>query len=214
MNMEIKICGLTKVEEAAYLNENNVNYAGFVFFEKSKRNVTLEKAKKIAGHLSKDIKKVAVLVSPDAALIEKLQEADVFDVLQVHKELTVEVLEAARIPVWYAFNIADPAQIEEKQHFLQELPGELSKKIEALVVDGAEYGSGKTFDWSKQIAQTEELFLNRRFVLAGGLHADNVKQGINIFHPDVVDVSSGVEGETGKDEEKVRAFVLAARAKV
>lgn len=212
--MEIKICGLTKKEEAAYLNENNVNYAGFVFFEKSKRNVTLEKAKEIAGHLSKDIKKVAVLVSPDAALIKTLQEADIFDVFQIHKALTPEVLEAARIPVWYAFNIADPAQIEEKQHFLQELPGELSKKIEALVVDGAEYGSGKTFDWSKQIAQTEELFLNRRFVLAGGLHADNVKQGINIFHPDVVDVSSGVEGEAGKDEEKVRAFVLAARAKV
>ena len=211
--MEIKICGLTKKEEAAYLNENNVNYAGFVFFEKSKRNVTIEKAKEIAGQLSKDIKKVAVLVSPDVAMIKTLQEADIFDVFQIHKALTVEVLEASRLPVWYAFNIADPVQIEEKQRFLQALPEHLSKKVEALVVDGAEYGSGKTFDWSKQIAQAEELFLNRRFVLAGGLSADNVQRGIGIFHPDIVDVSSGVEGENGKDEEKIKAFVLAARAK-
>ncbi len=209
--MEIKICGLTRTEEAAYLNENRVNYAGFVFFEKSKRNVTIEKAKEIANQLAKDIKKVAVMVSPDVKMVEELQNANLFDILQIHKDLTPEVLEAAQIPVWYAFNIADPVQIEERQRFLQKLPERLSRKIEALVVDGAEYGSGKTFEWNSRIEAAEEVFCNRRFVLAGGLRADNVAQGIAIFHPDIVDVSSGVEGEAGKDEEKVKAFVSAVR---
>lgn len=209
--MEIKICGLTRTEEAAYLNENKVNYAGFVFFEKSKRNVTIEKAKEIANQLAKDIKKAAVMVSPDVKMVEELQNANLFDILQIHKALTPEVLEAAQIPVWYAFNIADPVQIEERQRFLQELPERLSRKIEALVVDGAEYGSGKTFEWNSRIEAAEEVFCNRKFVLAGGLCADNVAQGIEIFHPDIVDVSSGVEGEAGKDEEKVKAFVSAVR---
>ncbi len=209
--MEIKICGLTRTEEAAYLNENRVNYAGFVFFEKSKRNVTIEKAKEIANQLAKDIKKVAVMVSPDVKMVEELQNANLFDILQIHKDLTPEVLEAAQIPVWYAFNIADPVQIEERQRFLQKLPERLSRKIEALVVDGAEYGSGKTFEWNSRIEAAEEVFCNRRFVLAGGLRADNVAQGIAIFYPDIVDVSSGVEGEAGKDEEKVKAFVSAVR---
>lgn len=209
--MDIKICGLTRKEEAAYLNENQVNYAGFVFFEKSKRNITIEKAKEIASALSPEIKKVAVMVSPDEGFIKELQDANLFDILQIHKNLTKEVLQEAKLPVWYAFNIADPVQIAEKQKFLQELPQELSDKIKGLVVDGAEYGSGKTFDWNKQIEATGKLFEGRKFILAGGLNADNVSEGISIFRPDIVDVSSGVEGEIGKDEDKVAGFVSAVR---
>lgn len=209
--MEIKICGLTRKEEAAYLNDNKVDYAGFVFFEKSKRNITIEQAREIAACLSSGIKKVAVMVSPDVSFIQKLQEAQLFDILQIHKSLTEGVLEAATLPVWYAFNIADPVQITEKQKFLQELPERLSSKIEGLVVDGADFGSGKTFDWNKQIKATGEIFKNRKFILAGGLSEANVAEGISIFYPDIVDVSSGVEGKIGKDEEKVARFVKAAR---
>lgn len=215
--MEIKICGLTRPEEAAYLNEVKADYAGFVFFQKSKRNVTIERAQDISKYLEPSIKKVAVTVSPDVELALGLQEAG-FDILQVHKELTLPVLEEVTIPVWYAFNIADQKQLEEKQAFLEGLPEPLKAKIEAVVVDGAEYGSGKTFDWKKSkrlkkagAQSPPDIFSGRRFVLAGGLDPSNVAEGIRLFCPDVVDVSSGVEGESGKERELIAEFVKKAR---
>ena len=72
------------------------------------------------------------------------------------------------------------------------------------------FGSGQTFGWdSVQNSNFRERLRAQEisFVLAGGLTADNVSEGIRIFEPDIVDVSSGVENETGKDEEKIRGFV-------
>lgn len=215
--MEVKICGLTRVEEAEYLNEAAADYAGFVFFEKSRRNVTVEKAKEIMTALDKNIKKVGVTVSADAALAEKIQNAG-FDILQVHDRLSTEVLEKVQIPIWYAVNIADEGALEEKMSFLQTLPGELSKKIEAIVVDGAEYGSGRPFNWrkSKRLKKAgaqspPQIFSDRKFVLAGGLNASNVREGIDGFSPDVVDVSSGVENENGKDRKLINEFIRKAK---
>ena len=215
--MEVKICGLTRVEEAEYLNEAAADYAGFVFFEKSRRNVTVEKAKEIMEALDKNIKKVGVTVSADAALAEKIQNAG-FDILQVHDRLSTEVLEKVQIPIWYAVNIADEGALEEKMSFLQTLHGELSKKIEAIVVDGAEYGSGRPFNWrkSKRLKKAgaqspPQIFSDRKFVLAGGLNASNVREGIDGFSPDVMDVSSGVENENGKDRKLINEFIRKAK---
>ena len=70
--MIVKICGITDVEETEYLNENNVDMAGMVlYFPKSKRNITLEKAKEIMASLNENIKKVAVVVSPSIEQVEK-----------------------------------------------------------------------------------------------------------------------------------------------
>lgn len=211
--MEIKICGITKPIEADYLNEANVDYAGFVFFEKSKRNVTLPQAQEIFAKLNAHIKKVAVMVSPDVEMVETLQKGG-FDILQIHKELTEDVLAAAELPVWYAINIEDDAEAARKQAFIDLLPEELRKKIKAIVVDAKDFGSGKTFNWhkSKRLMQAGcQSPPERKFILAGGLRPENVREGIEIFSPDIVDVSSGVEGENGKDREKIMAFVEAAR---
>lgn len=212
--MEIKICGITTKEEAGYLNENDVNYAGFVFFEKSKRNLSIAEAQSIFPVLKDGIKKVAVMVSPTADFIKEVQESGI-EILQIHKELSVEVLEAAKLPVWYAFNVADPVQLAAKKKFLEELPEHLAGKIEAIVVDAANYGSGETFDWTVGIDKDalSIVFKNRKFILAGGLKPSNVQEGIGIYHPDVVDVSSGVEGENGKkDRQVVKEFVGKVRS--
>lgn len=223
--MKIKICGITRPAEADYLNENRVDYAGFVFYEKSKRNVTIEQAKEIFARLNPDIKKVAVMVSPDATLVKAVTEAG-FDILQIHKVLSTEVLETATLPVWYAVNISDIDEAVKKQEFLDELPDNLNSKIKAIVVDAPQFGSGQTFNWRKSRrmlkagAQSppeanepsiDSLFEGREFILAGGLKPENVSEGISIFEPDVVDVSSGVEGSDGKDERLITAFVNAVR---
>ena len=206
MRPKVKICGLQKPVDAQYVNDAGADYAGFVFYEKSKRNVSCQKAKKIMEKIRPDIKKVAVTVSPDAAQIQILQQMK-FDIIQMHGTLSAEALSAVELPVWYAINLSDPKEFAEKTKDFLDLPEKLQQKITALVVDGANYGGGQTFDWQK----TQGIFAGRKFVLAGGLHAGNVNKGIQLFHPDVVDVSSGVENENGKDEALIKQFVTCVK---
>ena len=120
---KIKICGITGEDEIAALNETGVDYAGFVLYEKSKRYVTVQKARQLFGKLNKGIRKVAVTVAPERALIEDIGRAG-FDLLQVHG---VDAAEAERIaaqtklPVWLAVNLRDPADGAEKN--ITGLPG-------------------------------------------------------------------------------------------
>lgn len=200
---QIKICGITEQKEAAYLKEAGVSYAGFVFFPKSKRNVNYEQAERIFECLDASIKKVAVFVSPTLAQIEKAEEIGA-DILQIHGTLAEEIIKKSRHPIWRAVNI---------QSGLQFLVGEemYADNITGIVVDGAQYGSGETFDWSEkeEIFIYREQFPEKKFVLAGGLNSENVKTGISIFAPDVTDVSSGVENENGigKNRNRILEFV-------
>lgn len=212
---KIKICGITGEDEKAALNETGVDYAGFVLYEKSKRYVTVQKARQLFEKLNKDIRKVAVTVAPERALIEDIGRAG-FDLLQVHG---VDAAEAERIaaqtklPVWLAVNLRDPAEVRRWRR-------EEYHRIAGIVLDAGAYGSGKTFGW-EQDGQDEMCCAVRAFrekllaegltfVLAGGLNAENVAEGIRIFAPDVADVSSGVEtlcdGTMAKSIIKIKEF--------
>ena len=105
--------------------------------------------------------------------------------------------------------MADPEELARKQCFFGELPENLSEKIQAIVVDGANFGSGVTFDWKQRVDKEalDTIFGKRKFILAGGLRSSNVQEGMDIFHPDVVDVSSGVENDLGKDKNLVTEFI-------
>ena len=141
---KIKICGITGEDEIAALNETGVDYAGFVLYEKSKRYVTVQKARQLFEKLNKDIRKVAVTVAPERALIEDIGRAG-FDLLQVHG---VDAAEAERIaaqtklPVWLAVNLRDPAEVRRWRR-------EEYHRIAGIVLDAGEYGSGKTFGWEQ-----------------------------------------------------------------
>ncbi|MDO4556250.1 MAG: phosphoribosylanthranilate isomerase [Lachnospiraceae bacterium] len=199
--IKTKICGITKLVEAEYLNEFLPEYVGFVlFFPKSKRNISLKQAQEIIRELDSSIKKVAVTVSLNLSQLKQIEEAG-FDYLQVHGTLFHEVYEQAQIPLIRAVQadeIWNGAEYREKD------------KIKGFVFDAKEPGSGKVFDW-EQLNQLEkpagELFL------AGGLTPDNVAKAIEIVHPDVVDVSSGVEGTDGKDREKIKQFIRQVKMK-
>lgn len=205
---KIKICGITRPEETNYLNEAGVEYAGFVFYEKSRRNVTLTKAKELMRRLDERIQKVAVTVAPDKEQIRQLMEAG-FDILQVHGTIQENELTACKIPIWRAVNISK----------LKEAAEQLAKEqaLDALytgyVADGMTYGGGKAFSWKE--AESDRAILQKlrqkTFILAGGLQSENVAEGIRIFHPDVVDVSSGVEEAGGKSKEKIETFVREVR---
>ena len=193
----VKVCGLTDTVEADYLNKNKVDFAGFVlFFPKSKRNISIEKAEQIMAELDENIKKVAVIVSPDESEIQQIN-GSAFDYVQIHAEIKDRLLEQISKPVFKAFNIKDIKNIHKYQNNAQ---------IVGYVFDAAAPGSGKVFDWSilndiKRDAKT--------FILAGGLNDSNVREAVKLVNPDVVDVSSGVEYDSGngKDPEKIKQFI-------
>ena len=247
---KVKICGIRTLREADWLNTAGVDYAGFVFYEKSRHNVSMTDAVMIRRSLYPSVKSVAVTVSPT---VEQLRRIEIggFDIIQVHNELPLEVLRECRIPIWRAFNIgscgyaggmqtgehgangqngstqtgehgangqAGSAQAGEcgaaartKRETEQAERERLEDaRIEAYVLDGADFGGGRTFDWAAGgiAGELRELFREKKLVLAGGLTAENVTEGIRLFAPDIVDVSSGVECDyaSGKDEEKIYQF--------
>ena len=211
MKTQIKICGITCVEEAEYLNEAKVDYAGFVFFEKSKRNVTLEQAGRIVQTLDASIQTVAVTVNPDHDLVEQIEKSG-FSILQIHGDVRNEILEQTRLPIWKSFNLTDLTSVTEQMNNLRLV----EDKIAGYLLDAPAYGSGQTFSWETFLEnpQAEELLAElkkKTFILAGGLNAQNVARGIQIFSPDIVDVSSGVEGQNGKEQRKINEFVRKVR---
>lgn len=196
MAVKIKICGITSPEESKYLINNQVDYMGIVlFYPKSKRNKSISEAREILKSLSLQvIKKVAVTVSPTIQQVREI-EALGFDYIQIHGTLSKETFDEIQIPILRAFNGND-LNLYEVYHNCP--------KIHGYVFDAAIPGGGKTFDWSilSQFPRDDKLF-----ILAGGLHADNVAEAIEKVRPDVVDVSSGVEGTKGKDALKINEFV-------
>ena len=215
---KIKICGLTSAEEASWVVEECVDYAGIVvFYPKSHRNMTIAAAKELIPILKRGrtllgnpILTVAVTVSPTPEQIEMIHAAG-FDRIQIHGELSDESLDMLQIPIIRAFNGFDKAAYEKAYH---------CSKVEAYLFDAGKPGSGQTFDWDvlHRLPRDEKPVF-----LAGGLNADNVRRAIREVAPDAVDVSSGVERESpigvkqdgmirvGKDREKIRNFVKEVR---
>ena len=198
----VKVCGLTDTVEADYLNKNKVDFAGFVlFFPKSKVQwrfffIVDFHSRTRDKFINRFLKKVAVIVSPDESEIQQINGSG-FDYVQIHGEIKDRLLEQISKPVFKAFNIKDIKNIHKYQN---------NAKIVGYVFDAAVPGSGKVFDWSilndiKRDAKT--------FILAGGLNDSNVREAVKLVNPDVVDVSSGVEYDSGsgKDPEKIKQFI-------
>lgn len=198
---KIKICGLTTPQEAEWVSKSQVDYAGMVlFFPKSKRNITIEQAKEIMKSMLPQIQKVAVVVSPSALQIKEIQKAG-FDIVQIHGQVLPEALETLRIPFLRAFNVDN---MQEWERY------EAESKCIGYVFDAVKPGSGETFDWGSIPNLPED---GKPYLLAGGLNPDNVGSAVAAMHPYGVDVSSGVERDsgTGKDPEKMEVFVRAVR---
>lgn len=195
------------MEDAKFLNEAKADYAGFVFYEKSKRNVTFAEAKEIAKVLHPQIKKVAVTVSPTAEWIKEIEQLD-FDILQVHGEFNEKIIKGMNIPIWRAINVTDLGSLENT--FRKETE-EIQTLIKGYVIDGAGYGSGKPFDWAACSKKVCELTTGKKLILAGGLDTGNVRTGMKYFRPDIVDVSSSVEEKGNKSKTKIEEFIRKVR---
>ncbi len=195
----IKLCGLTREEDIQKANELKPEYVGFVFYEKSKRNVTKSRAKELKALLRPEIKSVGVFVDADKEEIEELYEEQIIDVAQLHgneSESYIKELQEKQIPVIKTFHLTVESDLEKAEQ----------SSADMLLFDTGK-GTGETFDWN--------LLSNssRPFILAGGLDNANVKSAIEKVNPFGVDVSSGIETNHVKDAKKMTEFVNTVREK-
>ncbi len=195
--MRVKICGITRVQDALCAEEAGADAIGFIFVPNTKRFVTLEQAGKIAKELSPFIAKIGVF--RDASLTTILEAVRVVGLsgVQLHGQESDAFCNevAAHVPIIRAMSFKSGL----------ELP-----PANTLLLDGLEPGSGQAFDWNALDASS---LRGRRWMLAGGLDLKNVAQAVRALQPWGVDVSSGVESAPGiKDHDKIRAFIGSARA--
>lgn len=193
----IKLCGLTRLEDIIAVNELKPEYIGFVFWDKSTRNVTAEQARTLKKELDSNIKAVGVFVDADIEFVQMLFREQIIDIAQLHgseDNAYIETLKSQGIPTIKAFKVTDENSVERAK----ESPADY------IIFDPGK-GSGMTFNYS--FIQN----VKRPFFLAGGLTPDNVKEAIKATAPFAVDVSSGIETDRVKDVYKMRQFVKAVR---
>lgn len=200
--IRIKICGLTREEDITAVNRCLPEYIGFVFAE-SRRRVSPAQARLLKAKLDKRIKAVGVFVNEGIDSIAALCDAGTIDLVQLHgdegENFLRELKQRVDCPVIKAVRVKNPEQVLAAQR----LPCDL------LLLDTyseAQYGGGGlTFDHSL----VPEI--NKSFFLAGGLDLNNIEQAIKDSHPWGVDISSGVESDGIKDEDKIRAIIARVR---
>lgn len=194
---KIKICGIRRPRDIEYLNELQVEYAGFVF-AKSKRRVDMEEAFNLIQKLSADIKKVGVFVDEDPLKVIEIAEKLKLEVLQFHgHETQVYINKFKGFEIWKAIKIISSKSISEVRNY----------KCERFLLDNSIPGSGEIFKWEL----VQQKVKGSQVMLAGGLTSENVAQAIIQLTPFGVDVSSGVETQGFKDFEKIKNFIRKVR---
>lgn len=209
--MIVKICGLRTVEAVEAAAEAGARCAGFVFFPKSPRNITIAEARRLTLSAPLGLMKIALAVNPDDELLDEISTLPI-DMIQLHgRELPERVREVrarSGLPVMKAVGVASAADLPAIDAYASVADQLL---IDAKPPEGGPLpgGNGLAFDW-RLIAGRE---WPKPWMLAGGLHAGNVAEAVHLTGARQIDVSSGVELSPGvKDSAKIRAFVSAALA--
>lgn len=208
----VKICGLRTAADIAAVAQAGATYAGFVFFEKSPRHLTIAQAQHLALLAPVGLAKVALVVDATDAFLDQLTESVPLDMLQLHghesPDRVAEVRARYGLPVMKAIGVADEGDLTAAFEY--------SLVADQLLIDAKPPknalpgGNGLSFDW-RLVAQRRWL---KPWMLAGGLTAENVAEAIRLTNARQVDVSSGVESAPGiKDALKIAAFVAAAQDK-
>jgi phosphoribosylanthranilate isomerase len=203
----VKVCGLTRLEDARWALECGADWLGFIVHADGPRRIEPEQAAAMVDELRAQAKTsawqaVAVMkdVGPDEALA--LARRAHVDRVQLHQA------DATRWPSEFPFPCAFAVGVTPEGELLaNEPPGRHLLMLDTSV-GGHEGGTGRTWPW----AIARSISARRDLLLAGGLHADNVAEAIQVLRPYGVDAASRLESRPGiKDPEKVRRFVEAVR---
>jgi phosphoribosylanthranilate isomerase len=195
----VKICGITRVEDALTASRFGVDAIGLVFYAKSPRNIDTEKALAICHALPAFVTVVALFKDADEGFVRSVIDAVPIDLLQFHGSETEDFCLQFSKPYIKAIGMVGQKDVAA---FAGQYPSARGLLLDSHAI-GEDGGSGHVFDWG---TIPEEI--RNQITLAGGLTADNVAQAITQVRPFAVDISSGVESSGGiKDEALVKVFM-------
>jgi len=194
----VKICGITRLEDAQAAAGAGADAIGLVFYPRSPRCLALDRARQLRDALPPFVAPVALFVNPAADAVREVLENVRPAMLQFHGEETPVFCAQFGVPYVKACRVKPGVDLLE---YLRPFSGAAGWLLDSHV---EEYGGvGEIFDWS--VVPAERL---RPLVLSGGLTRGNVREAIRRLRPWAVDVSSGVESAKGiKDADKIAAFI-------
>lgn len=203
MRTRVKICGITRIEDATAAARAGADAIGLVFEPKSPRYVKPEQALSIVRALPPFVTVVGLFVNAAPDTIETVLSRVPLDLLQFHGDETPEQCRRYHRPYIKAIHMRPDVNLPEQARRYADAEGLLLDTAAAHVAGG----SGEAFDWSRVPSG-----LAKPVILAGGLTPENVAEAVRKVHPFAVDVSSGVEQAKGiKDAGKISAFIEAVR---
>ena len=199
MRTRIKICGITRVEDALAAVHHGADAIGLVFYPPSPRAVSLEQARAIVSVLPPFVTVVGLVVDETHERLQQLMQAVRIDLLQFHgQESAAECCGLGR-PWIKAIRMREGIDLVALEAVYHEAAGLILDTYEA----GKPGGTGTRFDWERIPAA-----MASRIILAGGLNPDNIESAVRQVRPYAVDVSGGVEVSKGiKDADKIAAFI-------
>ena len=203
MSTRIKICGITRVEDATAAIAAGADAIGLVFDRRSARCVDIARSRAIAREVPPFVALVGLFVDATSERVEEVLREVPLSLLQFHGNEPPEQCHRYGRPYIKAIRMRDGVDLKHEAARYADASGLL---LDSFVAEQAG-GSGKTFDWNRIPRD-----VGRPIVLAGGLTVDNVRDAIARVRPAAVDVSSGVEVSKGiKDPQKIAAFIAAVR---
>lgn len=195
----IKICGITRTEDALTVAAAGADAVGFVFYAKSPRQVSAEQAAQLLAVLPPFVTTVGLFVDADVDFVRQVTGRVPLDVLQFHGDESPEYCAQFGRPYLKAIRVKAGVDLIQ---CAARYAGAQALLLDAHV-EGVPGGTGATFDWTLIPPK-----LPLPVILSGGLDSANVAEGIRQIQPYAVDVSSGVESSKGiKDAAKVAAFI-------
>ena len=203
MRTRVKICGITREQDAVAAVEQGVDAIGLVFYPASPRHVTVERAAAICRRLPPFVTSVALFVNAPVDEIARVVDEVGVDLLQFHGQECADYCAQHRRPWIRAIRMKPESDVAAEHAAFAAGRGLLLDAYRP----GVPGGTGETFDWARIPAA-----LAPQIILAGGLNPDNVGDAVRAVRPYAVDVSGGVEADKGiKDEEKIKAFMREVR---
>ncbi len=203
MPTRIKICGITRIEDALAAARLGTDAIGLVFWPQSARTVMPARAREIVAALPPFVSSVGVYVDPEAEWVEQTASVAGLNLLQFHGDESPEFCSQFSLPYIKAVRVKAGVDLLQYATRYSSARGLLLDTY----VEGTPGGTGDAFNWGL-IPQRLPLPL----ILSGGLHPGNVTTAIKQVQPWAVDVSSGVEAAKGiKDAEKIAAFMQGVR---
>jgi len=194
----IKICGITNLEDALETAELGADALGFVFYEKSPRKITKEKAKEIIDKMQ-TVMKVGLFVDELEEKVKEITSYCNFDILQFHGDETPDYCKKFPQKIIKAFRIKDKESLVDIPKY------EVDYYLLDAYSEVAPGGTGGTFNWD--LAKEAKKF-GRPIILSGGLNPENIIEALKKVSPFGVDVSSSVEASPGKkDHKKLKEFI-------